>query len=241
MLIISDLHLQVGRPDITAQFLDFLAGPTRHVDRLMILGDLFEQWVGDDAIGDFEREVASALAATADAGVRIDFIAGNRDFLLGDAYCRLAGMQRLEEPLQMKLAGRNAVLLHGDVLCTDDRAYQRFRARVRDKEWQRRMLARPAFLRRGMARILRVASRIRTRRAAPEIMDVNEDAVRTCLRSHRANLMIHGHTHRPDVHQVDLADHEGPAQRYVLGDWFDHGSVIEIHEDGVELRRLARD
>lgn len=238
-LIISDLHLQVDRPDITRQFLAFLAGPARRASNLLILGDLFEQWVGDDAIGPFEAGIADAIAALAEEGVRVEFIAGNRDFLLGDDYCRRARMHRCREPLRKDLGGQQAVLLHGDVLCTDDLSYQGFRARVRNPEWQARMLARPIWFRRGLARILRIASRIRTRRAPPAIMDVNEQAVRTYFESEGVGLMIHGHTHRPDVHAVPLANGT-TGRRYVLGDWFDQGSVLEVYEDRLVPTTLSR-
>ena len=238
-LIISDLHLQVGRPDITRQFLAFLAGPGRQTANLVILGDLFEQWVGDDAIGPFESEIADAIAAVSSSGVCVEFIAGNRDFLLGDGYCERAGMFRREEPVRKTLAGQDAVLLHGDALCTDDLAYQRFRARVRDPHWQARMLGKPRWWRRTLARALRVASRFRTRRAAPEIMDVNDQAVQNCFEEMGVELMVHGHTHRPHVHKVELPMGK-TGVRYVLGDWFDQGSVIEVFEDRLVLSSLPR-
>nr|WP_206212168.1 UDP-2,3-diacylglucosamine diphosphatase [Wenzhouxiangella sp. XN79A] len=237
-MLISDLHLQAGRPDITRQFFEFLAGPARRARRLLILGDLFETWVGDDAVGPFEREVADRLAATAALGVEIIFIAGNRDFLLGDEYCRLAGMRRAEEPLHLDLGGEPVLLLHGDVLCTDDTAYQRFRARVRDPGWQRRMLARPRWQRLGLARLLRLASRLRTRSAPERIMDVNPDEVRATLQREQVGCMIHGHTHRPAVHADRIDDR--PVRRFVLGDWFDQGSVIEADDSHIRLITLPR-
>ncbi|MBY6203370.1 UDP-2,3-diacylglucosamine diphosphatase [Halomonas denitrificans] len=237
-LIISDLHLQVGRPDITEQFLDFLRRRARFAQRLLILGDLFEVWVGDDAAGPFEQRIASALADTAAAGVDIGFLAGNRDFLLGDDYCRSAGMARLVEPVRIELAGASCLLLHGDVLCTDDTAYQRFRARVRDPEWQRRQLARPAWLRRGLARTYRWVSGLKTRRADPAIMDVNDRAVIDLFERSGVDRIIHGHTHRPGVHDARIGGRH--VQRMVLGDWFDHGSVIEVTNGSIELVEMPR-
>ncbi len=234
----SDLHLQAGRPDITRQFHEFLGGPARRARRLLILGDLFETWVGDDAIGDFERGVADHLRAAADDGLEIGILVGNRDFLLGECFCRRAGMRLLEEPVRLTLGGESVILLHGDVLCTDDRAYQRFRKRVRDPEWQRRMLARPRWFRRGLARLLRLASRLRTRNARPEIMDVNPDAVRALFDREGATCLIHGHTHRPDVHEATLNGTR--VRRIVLGDWFDQGSVIETDDRSIRLRSLPR-
>lgn len=241
-LIISDLHLQADRPDITEQFLDFLGHRARRARRLLILGDLFEVWVGDDAAGEFEHRIASALADTATAGVEIAFLAGNRDFLLGDDYCRIAGMTRLEEPVRLDLAGSSCLLLHGDTLCTDDIDYQRFRARVRDPAWQRRQLARPAWLRRALARVYRWVSQRRTRRAKPEIMDVNEGAVLELFERTGVDRIIHGHTHRPGVHRyrIDDGDNTRRVERMVLGDWFDHGSVIEIAAGSIELVEMPR-
>jgi UDP-2,3-diacylglucosamine hydrolase len=237
-LIISDLHLQVGRPDITEQFFEFLAGPARGCRRLLILGDLFESWVGDDAVGRFELEVAERLNALARSGVTIEFLAGNRDFLLGDDYCRRAGMQRLEEPVHIHLAGRPTLLMHGDTLCTDDHAYQRLRRRVRDPSWQQRMLKRPVALRRLLAKLLRLASRIRTKGAAPHIMDVNAEAVRRTMIEAQTDYLIHGHTHRPAVHAERLE--AGTGTRFVLGDWFDQGSVIEVDDHEIRLKTLRR-
>ena len=234
----SDLHLQAGRPDITRQFFEFLGGPARRARRLLILGDLFETWVGDDAIGSFECEVAEHLRAAADDGIEIGFLVGNRDFLLGPAYCTRAGMHYLEEPVRLSLGGEAAVLMHGDVLCTDDRTYQRFRARVRDPAWQRKMLARPRWVRRGLARLLRWASRVRTRNAPPQIMDVNPDAVRAVFEREGTTCLIHGHTHRPDVH-VDTINGT-PVRRIVLGDWFDQGSVIRADDRSIRLHSLPR-
>lgn len=182
--------------------------------------------------------MADRLRAAAEDGVEIGFLVGNRDFLLGDAYCRRAGMRYLEEPVRLSLGGEPVVLLHGDVLCTDDRAYQRFRKRVRDPEWQRRMLARPRWFRRGLARLFRSASRLRTRNARPEIMDVNQDAVRALFESEDAACLIHGHTHRPGVHEGTVDGKQ--VRRIVLGDWFDQGSVIETDDRSIRLRSLPR-
>jgi UDP-2,3-diacylglucosamine hydrolase len=231
--------LQVGRPDISRQFFEFLDGPARVGQRLLILGDLFESWIGDDAIGDFEREVAARLKAVSESGVAIDFLSGNRDFLVGEDYCRRAGMTLLQEPVRMDLGGHSVLLMHGDTLCTDDLAYQRFRKRVRDPAWQERMLRRPAGLRRLLARLLRLASFLRTRGAAPEIMDVNPDTVRSVIEEAGVDYLIHGHTHRPAVHELRIGSR--PVRRLVLGDWFDQGSVIEVDDETIRLARLPRD
>lgn len=218
-------------------FLDFLAGPARAADKLFILGDLFEAWIGDDAPGRLGLRVAAALRELAGAGVEIYFMVGNRDFLLGDDYCRQAGMQRIEEPWPMPDQGR--VLMHGDSLCTDDVAYQRWRRRVRQPAWQRRMLARSIWFRRGVARLARTISRLGNRSKSAVIMDVNADAVAECFRRHGVRELIHGHTHRPAIHALE-SDGQ-PRHRIVLGDWHeDCGSVLALRGARVELFDLIR-
>ncbi|MDT8437445.1 MAG: UDP-2,3-diacylglucosamine diphosphatase [Wenzhouxiangellaceae bacterium] len=234
----SDLHLGPSHPAITEQFLAWLAGPARQARRLLILGDLFETWIGDDADGALERTVAAALRDLADAGVETAFLHGNRDFLLGAAYCQRAGLRLLNQPLQLKLAGVETVLLHGDQLCTADRAYQAYRARVLNPDWQRRMLARPLFFRRSLARALRLASRLRNRKPDPVRADVTEDAVLDLFRKSGARRIIHGHTHRPGrhLHTIDGQTRE----RIVLGDWYEDGSVLALWPDRAELQTLKR-
>lgn len=201
-----------------------MRGPARRAEALYILGDLFETWIGDDAIGEFEHRIAGTLRDAADSGLSIHFMTGNRDFLLGESYCRLAGMALLEEPTSINLYGTPTLLLHGDVLCTDDVAYQRFRKRVHDPAWQERMLRRPVWVRRLVARAMRAASRARTRRAAQEIMDVAEKSVIEAFERAGTLRMIHGHTHRPGDHIHSTP--AGPARRIVLGDWFDQQSML---------------
>lgn len=236
--LISDLHLEDGRPDITELFVDFLAGPARSAESLYILGDLFEVWIGDDAPGALGTRIATAVHALAGDGVPVYFMVGNRDFLLGDDYCRRAGMQRITEPWRMP--GHDRVLMHGDSLCTDDVAYQRFRRRVREEEWQRRTLGRPIWVRKWLARLARTISRLSNRSKSPDIMDVNEDAVADCFRHHRVSELIHGHTHRPAIHSIEV---DGQVRhRLVLGDWHpQRGSVLALRGTKAELFDLARD
>lgn len=235
--LISDLHLDAGRPEITGLFLDFLAGPARSADSLYILGDLFEAWIGDDAAGDLGFRVADAIRDLGGQGVTVFFMVGNRDFLLGDDYCQRAGMQRIVEP--WPFAGQKWLLMHGDSLCTDDIAYQRFRRRVRDAEWQRRTLSRPVWIRRSLARLARTLSRLGNRSKSAEIMDVNHEAVTDCFRRHGARFLIHGHTHRPAIHALEVDGRT--CHRIVLGDWHpERGSVLELRETGAELFDLLR-
>ena len=235
-LFISDLHLDSARPAITELFLDFLAGEARGAEALYILGDLFEVWLGDDDPDPHHARVADALAAVADAGTPVHFMVGNRDFLLGRDYAERAGMELLEEPLVLELHGTPTVILHGDVLCTDDTAYQNFRAMVRNPVWQRDFLSRPLEVRRALAAQVREESRNRGQAMAPAITDVNAAAVESAFHEHGVPRMIHGHTHRPDIHRLEVNGER--RERIVLGDWYTQGSVLRVGEDGVELSTL---
>ncbi|MGN6312595.1 MAG: UDP-2,3-diacylglucosamine diphosphatase [Rhodanobacteraceae bacterium] len=234
-LFVSDLHLDDSRPHIVELFERFLANEARHADALYILGDLFEAWIGDDDDAPLPVRVASALKALNDSGVPIYFIAGNRDFLLGEEYARRAGMAILDDGTIVDLYGTPTLLLHGDTLCTDDAAYLAFRKQVRDPAWQRRFLSRPLAARRAFAQEARDASREHVSQTAMAIMDVNQGAVETALRDAHVTRMIHGHTHRPAIHDFEL---DGLAQRIVLGDWYEQGSVLRVGSDAVELSGL---
>lgn len=236
-LFISDLHLDDARLAIVAQFERFLATQAREADALYILGDLFETYIGDDDNAPLPARVAAALKSLADRGVSIFFIAGNRDFLLGDDYARRAGMTILEDGAVIDLHGTPTLLLHGDILCSDDAAYQAFRAQVRDPAWQRAFLAQPLAQRRAFAAQARDASRAHTSQTEMAIMDVNQSSVESVLRKAGVTRMIHGHTHRPAIHDFDL---DGvPAQRIVLGDWYEQGSVLRVDARSTELRGLT--
>jgi len=224
------------RPDITDRFRTFLAGPAREAEAVYILGDLFEAWIGDDAVGPFEQEIADSLRALANQGTRLSFLHGNRDFLLGADYCRLCGMEMLEQPRMIDLYGTPTVVLHGDQLCTLDEQYQRYRARVSQAEWQQRMLSRPLWFRRTVAAVLRGASRLRNRNADSPEMDVVAEDVEALFRETGAARMIHGHTHRPFRHNHCVND--TLRERIVLGDWYTQGSVLTVHPDSIELQSL---
>ena len=229
-IFISDLHLDAGRPEATEAFVRFLCALPDDLERLYILGDLFESWIGDDDDADLPAHVAQQLRQLADRGVDIAFMAGNRDFALGGDYAERAGMRLLADPARVDLYGDPALLLHGDTLCTDDHAYQAFRAQVRDPVWLAGMLAQPLAVRRAFAEQARAGSREHTAAAHETIMDVNDDAVVTAFRDHDINLIIHGHTHRPAVHRSEV---EGRAcTRIVLGDWYEQGTVLYAHDDG---------
>jgi UDP-2,3-diacylglucosamine hydrolase len=233
---ISDLHLDASRPDATRTLLAFLAGPAREADALYILGDLFEAWVGDDAADDHALAVARALAAYAASGRRCGFVAGNRDFLLGPAFARRAGLELLPEETTITVAGERALLMHGDTLCTADIAYQRYRRLVHRPGVQAAFLALPVALRRGVARRLRARSGAASATKPDYIMDVDPGAVRAAIDRHRVGLLIHGHTHRPAIHA--LAGAGGPARRVVLGAWHTAGSVLRFAGGEPELVSL---
>ena len=237
ILLISDLHLDAARPRITALFERFLREQARQATALYILGDLFEAWVGDDDDSELPARVAAALAGLRTTGVPLYFMAGNRDFLLGSGYARRAGLTVLEDGVVHTLAGTPTLLLHGDTLCTDDAAYQAFRRQVRDPAWQRDFLARPLTVRKDFAAQARAASRDHQQGAREALMDVNADAVTHALRAAGVSRMIHGHTHRPAIH--DLMLDGTPAQRIVLGDWYEQGSVLRLTREAAELSSLT--
>lgn len=232
-LFIADLHLSVDEPAITAGFLHFLAGSARAADALYILGDLFEVWIGDDDPSELHRDVAAALRALTDSGVPCYFIHGNRDFLLGKRFARASGMQLLAEECVLDVDGRRVLIMHGDTLCTDDAGYQAFRARVHNPWIQRAFLSLPLFIRRRIAARMRARSKAANRSKSMDIMDVNADAVVQAFTRHRVQWLIHGHTHRPAIHELNANGQ--PAWRCVLGAWHTEGSMIKVSEDGVEL------
>lgn len=232
-LFASDVHLAAGRPGAVAAFLDFLSGPVRRADRLYLLGDVFDLWLGDDDAREPHPEVEAALAETVAAGVPVDLIRGNHDFLLGDAFAERTGCRLAGEPLVIEAMGERAVLLHGDTLCTRDVEYQAFRRYARDPASQRAFLARPMEERAREAAGIRTTSRSRTRLKPEDIMDVTHEEVVRVLSEHGATRMIHGHTHRPAVHALDLDT--GPSTRIVLGDWYDRGTVLVWDEAGCRL------
>ena len=236
-LFISDLHLDATRPAATQAFHDFLKRRAANAAALYILGDLFEAWVGDDDDDPHAGEIMDALAELTAGGVPAWFVHGNRDFLVGDDFARRTGVTLLPDSSVVELGGERVLLMHGDSLCIDDHDYQEFRAMVRDPDWQKQFLALPLTARRALAAQARDASRISTGGKPMEIMDVNQSAVADAMRANGVRRFIHGHTHRPDVHEWDLDG--GPAVRIVLGDWFRRGWAVE--QDGKDFRLAAFD
>ena len=232
-LFISDLHLEDGQPAATGWLMDFLCGPARQADAVYILGDLFEFWIGDDALSVTARQVAQATSALNAAGVPCYFMHGNRDFLLGQAYASQASLKLLPDVLLLDLYGTPTLLLHGDTLCTDDTEYQLFRQKSRDPQWRARILALSAGERLQLAQSARDASIAHTGSLSTDIMDVNDTTVRNVFHEYRVKRMIHGHTHRPAVHKLSLED-GSEAERIVLSDWHTAGSYLRVNADKVE-------
>jgi UDP-2,3-diacylglucosamine hydrolase len=237
-LFVSDVHLDATAPEAVEQFLEFLGTHAADAEALYILGDLFEAWIGDDDPDPTKGRVCEGLRALTANGVGCFILHGNRDFLLGRDFCRRTGSRLLADPVVADLGGERVLLTHGDALCTDDHSYQELRSTVRTPDWQRRFLALPLADRDLLANQARAGSKEHTSRTIPNIMDVNEDAVSTAYRATRVRRIIHGHTHRPGVHDSSI---EGePAQRLVLGAWYEQGSYIRYDNGRYELCSLPR-
>jgi UDP-2,3-diacylglucosamine hydrolase len=238
VLFISDLHIDESRPAITEQFLSFLSAEARDAEALYILGDLFESWVGDDAADAAQSAAITGLHSLTSQGVPCFVMHGNRDFLLATQFCRMSGAELLPDPLIVTLYGEPVLVTHGDALCTDDRAYQRLRATVRDADWQRQFLALSSASRRALAGAARVGSQAHTAAVEYAITDVNADSVAMALRGARTATLLHGHTHRPAIHPLQVDGR--PCTRIVLGDWYDQGSLLRWDRNGPELVSLSR-
>jgi UDP-2,3-diacylglucosamine hydrolase len=242
---VSDVHLDATAPQAQRQFIDFLrnlggsAGAADSpVRALYILGDLFESWIGDDDPPDERSEVLAALRELTAGGVACFLLHGNRDFLIGEDFCRETGCQLLPDPVVAEIGGERVLLTHGDALCTDDHSYQELRSIVRAPIWQRRFLRLPLADRQLLANEARAGSRAHTARMIPTIMDVNAGAVTAAFKAARVRRIIHGHTHRPAVHDAQV---EGqPVQRIVLGAWYEQGSYLAYENGRYELRSLPR-
>ena len=237
-LFISDLHLEAKQPEIGTQFLSFLAGEARGAEALYVLGDLFEVWLGDDDPNPYYGEMKSALRTLIDTGVPVYFMHGNRDFTIGADFAAETGITILDDPSVVDLYGEDVLLCHGDALCTDDVQYQQIRAMTRNPGWQAMMLAKSIEERIAFAIEARKESMERGESLSDEIMDVNQEAVAAALQEYGVAVMLHGHTHRPAVHSVDLGDRK--ATRIVLGDWYEQGSVVRWDEDGPKLEVMPR-
>lgn len=233
-LFIADLHLSENEPAITAGFIAFLESEAVHADALYILGDLFEFWIGDDDPSKLHIEVAQALAALHDKGVPCYFIHGNRDFLIGKRFAQRCKMTLLPDETVINIYGYQVLILHGDELCTDDPGYLRFRKIIRNSLIKNIFLMLPLFLRLKIANKLRQQSKISNRGKSSVMMDVNQLAVIKKLQDYNVIYMVHGHTHRPAIHDMTI---DGKlSQRAVLGAWHESGSVFRVRPNNdIEL------
>jgi len=236
-LFISDLHLTEERPEANERFMSFLEDTARRAEALYILGDFFEYWIGDDDLGQpFHAVIAGLLQSISRSGVRIGFMHGNRDFLVGERFCAATGARLLHDPMVENLGGEKTLLMHGDTLCTDDLEYHAWRRQVRDPAFQAAFLAKPLEERRRLIMQMREKSKEVVQGKAPEIMDVNDEAVREAMRRHGVRRLIHGHTHRPGRHDVALDG--GRGERWVLPDWYGRGGYLQVDRRGARLVRF---
>lgn len=237
-LFISDLHLCASRPHITNAFLSFLQDTAVKANSLYILGDLFEYWAGDDDIDDlFHQQIITAFRNLATSGIKTYFMHGNRDFLITQNFCDTAKITLIQDPTLIELHGKKILLSHGDGLCTDDVAYQTFRRQVRDDKWQSEFLSQSLLIRKQQVEAIRSRSEQEKSQKSALIMDVNTEAVNTLLREHHyPELLIHGHTHRPNQHSIKLDGHN--ITRWVLGDWYEQGSYLACDKHGCQDIRL---
>ena len=233
-LFISDLHLCASRAQTNQLFFDFLKNTAIHAESLYVLGDLFEYWPGDDDIDDpLHTTVASAFSQLKEKGVALFLMHGNRDFLMGERFCKAAGMTMLHDPFLINLYGAPTLLMHGDTLCTDDVSYIAFRAQVRNPAWQKAFLAKPLAERKTIIEDFRQSSKHAQTQKSAEIMDVTNVAVQDTLRTYHYPRLIHGHTHRPAKH---LEAVDGTiCERWVLPDWYEHGGYLRCDYNGCEM------
>jgi len=237
-LFVSDLHLAAERPATSERFFEFLRDPAARAERLYLLGDVFEYWIGDDELdaadGDpLARSIAEALGALARRGVSIALMHGNRDFLIGRRFCAASGARLLDDPAVEEVGGVRTLLMHGDTLCTDDHDYQAWRRTARSRAWQDEFLSQDLPARRRALQALRAKSREVVGAKPADIMDVNDQAVREALRAHGLARLVHGHTHRPARHVLEVDGR--PCERWVLPDWYEHGGYLAIDDAGPRL------
>ena len=229
ILFISDIHLSFDKPKITRHFIHFLRTKARDSNAVFILGDLFDAWVGDDDFTAPNAQVRSELKQLTDSGVEVYLLRGNRDFLIGERFARGTGVILLDDYAVIELENERTLLTHGDLLCSDDLPYQAFRAKSRSPEWQQNVLSKPLWLRLCAARWYRLRSFFHKQKKSNYVMDVNQSTVEKLMQQHQCTRLIHGHTHRPFLHEFKLNDKK--AQRFVLSDWTNVGGTVLSFED----------
>ncbi len=237
MLFISDLHLSPSRSHITSLFLSFLEQRALGVGVLYILGDLFDYWVGDDDPTPPRIDVIKGLRQLVDAGTQVNLIQGNRDFLLAERFASECGAKILNDCIVIDCNGQSTLLMHGDLLCTDDTAYQAFRRLSRNEQWRSNVLAKPLWLRLALARWYRFRSYLHKQQQTSEIMDVNAKTVCEYANHYVVSQLIHGHTHRPGHHSV--INNDQILERYVLGDWADSAKILALGSNGLQFEKIS--
>ena len=237
ILFISDLHLEPARPDVAQAFFRFMENEAPQAEALYILGDFFEVWIGDDLQHEFTDAVKKALRAISDQGIPVYLMHGNRDFLIGNQFATETGCQLLEDPTIVELYGQKVLLMHGDTLCTRDVDYLAFRQMVRNPDWQKDFLSKSLAERLAIAEHIRETSKEKTGQLQYEIMDVTQSEVEKVMAEQNVQLLVHGHTHRPAVHQLEV--NGKAAERVVLGDWHSAGWKLTFSEEGYKLEDFA--
>jgi len=233
-LFISDLHLTLERPEVTRKFITLLQNRAQSAKALYILGDLFDTWIGDDDFSPPIKLIKKALREFIEHGTPVFYLHGNRDFLIGQRFSKETGITLLDEYSVIDLYGTNTLLTHGDLLCTDDIAYQEFRRTSHSLAWQQNVLSKPLLLRLLYARWYRLRSYFHKRQKSQDIMDVNQETIRQVMQYYQVTRLIHGHTHRPAVHELEI--NQQKAQRFVLAEWKkEHASLLCWSESGYRI------
>ena len=235
---ISDLHISESQPEIAKQFIEFLENSSKSTSALYILGDLFEYWIGDDDPNPYYARIVSSLYDYNASGIPTYFIHGNRDFLIGEIFAKKTGVKILKDPSIIKINDEKIMLSHGDIFCTDDYEYQNTRKLTRDPEWQKMMLKKTIVERETFAQKAREESKHHTKYLNDNITDVNQDEINKTFKNNNLAKIIHGHTHKPAIH--DTLINNIPHQRFVLGDWYEQGSILNWDEYGPNLITLNR-
>ncbi len=225
-LFISDLHLSLQTPIIAKNFIELLEKQKNELDALYILGDLFEYWLGDDGITSTHQPIIHAIKQISDCDIPVYFIHGNRDFLISDEFAKQTGAKLLDDIICINLYNKPTLIMHGDLLCTDDHAYLQFREQVHNKQWQTHFLSLTMQQRTEMAQQARDASEASMKGKSSDIMDANQSSIEQLMAKHQVDTLIHGHTHRPNVHQFTIGSNS--VKRIVLGDWGDKASFLTV-------------
>ncbi len=229
ILFISDLHLSFDKPQVTRHFIHFLQTKAKQAKAVYILGDLFDAWVGDDDFTAPNAQIRRELKQLTDSAVEVYLLRGNRDFLIGERFARGTGVILLDDFAVIELEEERTLLTHGDLLCSDDLPYQIFRTQSRSSEWQQNVLSKPLWLRLCAARWYRMRSFWHKQKKSDYVMDVNQSTVEKFMEQYQCTRLIHGHTHRPALHEFELNNKK--AQRFVLSDWNNKGGEVLSFED----------